>query len=34
MTKYETTVVEIGEMAKKFFGQKIIVLFNKREMPL
>jgi PTS system glucitol/sorbitol-specific IIA component len=34
MTKYETTVVEIGEMAKKFFGQKIMVLFNKREMPL
>ncbi len=34
MKKYETTVVEIGEMAKKFFSQKIMVLFNKREMPL
>lgn len=34
MIKYETTVIEIGEMAKKFFSQKIMVLFSKKEMPL
>jgi PTS system glucitol/sorbitol-specific IIA component len=34
MKKYETTVIEIGEMAKRFFSQKIMVLFTKKEMPL
>ncbi|AEE91136.1 PTS system glucitol/sorbitol-specific IIA component [Tepidanaerobacter acetatoxydans Re1] len=34
MKKYEVTVTNIGEMAQKFFGQKIIVLFSKKEMPL
>jgi len=34
MKKYETTVVDIGEMAKKFFSQRIMVLFTKKEMPL
>lgn len=34
MKKYEVTVTAIGEMAQKFFTQKIIVLFTKKEMPL
>jgi PTS system glucitol/sorbitol-specific IIA component len=34
MKKYEVTVTAIGEMAQKFFSQKIIVLFTKKEMPL
>ncbi|NLZ53621.1 MAG: PTS glucitol/sorbitol transporter subunit IIA [Thermoanaerobacteraceae bacterium] len=34
MRKYETTVIDLGEMAKKFFSQKIMVLFTKKEMPL
>ncbi len=34
MKKYEVTVTAIGEMAQKFFSQKIIVLFSKKEMPL
>ncbi len=34
MKKYEVTVIAIGEMAQKFFSQKIMVLFTKKEMPL
>lgn len=34
MKKYEVIVTAIGEMAQKFFSQKIIVLFTKKEMPL
>ena len=34
MKKYEVTVIAIGEMAQKFFSQKIMVLFIKKEMPL
>ncbi|MDD4570133.1 MAG: PTS glucitol/sorbitol transporter subunit IIA [Tepidanaerobacteraceae bacterium] len=34
MKKYEVTVTAIGEMAKKFFSQNIIVLFTKKHMPL
>lgn len=34
MKKYEVKVTAIGEMAQKFFTQKIIVLFTKKEMPL
>ena len=34
MKKYEVTVTAIGEMAQKFFSQKIIVLFTKKEMPM
>ncbi|HHX22768.1 MAG TPA: PTS glucitol/sorbitol transporter subunit IIA [Thermoanaerobacterales bacterium] len=34
MKKFETKVVDIGEMAKKIFSQNIMVLFSKKEMPL
>lgn len=34
MKKYEITVTAIGEMAQKFFSQKIVVLFTKKEIPL
>lgn len=34
MKKYEVTVTAIGNMAQKFFSQKIIVLFTKKHMPL
>jgi len=34
MKKYEVTVIDIGEMARKFFDQRIMVLFTKKEMPL
>lgn len=34
MMKYEVTVVDIGELAKKFFNEGTVVLFSKKEMPL
>lgn len=33
MMKYEVTVVDIGELAKKFLNEGTAVLFSKKEMP-
>lgn len=34
MIKYEVTVIDIGELAKKFLTEGTVVLFDKKEMPL